>query len=349
MLTHLLAYTLLAPIQEPEAIVFTQKQTSLTFSYPKSWKVTNSKSNVKFEFPLTDSDQVATVEIWAMEFSGTKEIWEAAQSVIVSQLKRTLVKQWQEEILSVPMLLTRSSFKKDEAEMTTDSAMVYGQSFWKFVYRLTAKTDVFDRAEYQWRLVLQSLQPQGGGVLTPFDPNRKVLNSEKGKGGGTTVLTATAKPKPAKIVMGEQTRPVTAGGKDVVVRFAKDWTVEGKDSALTFSRAGLGSIEVTIQSIVDSPNASSGFLKAGARSLNLFNKVESRVESLPTLSKSGMQVAHVWRIGASETGYLATLDTVGSLGDFYWLAHWKTSKPEEARNLDSIKEFLQILRIEAGS
>ncbi|MEQ1935816.1 MAG: hypothetical protein ABL962_18320, partial [Fimbriimonadaceae bacterium] len=328
MLTQLLAMALLAPVvQEPETIVFTQKQTSLTLTYPKAWKVTNSKNNVKFEFPISESDQIATVEIWPAEFSGTTEIWEATQSGIVNQMKQTLVKQWQEEILAVPMLLTRSSYKKNEIDFTTDSAMIYGPSFWKFLYRLTARHDVFDKAEYQWRLVLQSLRPVEGGVLTPFDPNRKALNSERGKGGVKTVLGAEPRNvKPAKVVLGEQSRPAVAGGKTVQVRFPKDWSVEEKEGLLEFSRSGLGSVQVTIQNTVDSPAPNKAFARAGSQSLGLFSKVDSRAESLPTWSKGGMQVAYLWRTGSSTDGYLATLNSVGSLGDFYWLANWKVSK-----------------------
>lgn len=351
MLTQLLAIAVLAPIrQEPETVVFTQKQTSLTLTYPKAWKVTNSKNNVKFEFPISESDQTATVEIWPAEFSGTTEIWEAAQAGIVNQMKQTLVKQWQEEILAVPMLLTRSSYKKGEVDFTTDSAMIYGPSFWKFLYRLTARQDVFDKAEYQWRLVLQSLTPVEGGVLTPFDPNRKALNSERGKGGVKTVLVADSKvTKPIKVVLGEQTRSATAGGKSVQLRFAKDWAVEEKDGVLTFSRVGLGSVQVTIQNTIDSPAPNKAFARAGSSSLSLFTKVDSRAESLPAWSKAGMQVAYLWRTGSAESGFLATLDSVGSLGDFYWLANWKVSKADETRGLESVKEFLQLLRIEAGS
>ncbi|MEQ1821252.1 MAG: hypothetical protein ABL949_01960 [Fimbriimonadaceae bacterium] len=353
MFTPLVALALLTVPQEPETVVFNQKQTSLLFSYPKAWKATTNKLNTKFEFPISDSDQTATVEIWPAEFSGTKEVWETTQSTIVTQLKQTLVKQWQEEILTVPMLITRSTNLTDEVAYTTDSAMIYGPSFWKFLYRLKARSDVFDRADYQWRLVLQSLRPEAGGSLTPFDPNRKPLNSEKSRrGGSTTILSPTSNAKPAKIVLGEGTQTVTAGGKELILRFPKDWTVKSSsegESSWVFSRPGVQpGIVVTVQSIVDSPNASRAFARKGALSLDLFSKVVARTESLPTPSKSGMQVAHLFRSGeAAQQPFLATLDSVGSLGDYYWLAHWRVTDKSELKHLESIKDLLQILRIEA--
>src|SRR5690242_18114511 len=100
--------------------VFRDDHLGLQFEHPKTWKVRKERNGSVFSIPL-DGGTEATLQLFPAKFNDKADQWQLIQVDINRSLKRTVDKQWQEEYLTVPMLLTRSHY---EVNGQTVSALV---------------------------------------------------------------------------------------------------------------------------------------------------------------------------------------------------------------------------------
>src|SRR4051812_15977869 len=109
---------------DPNMRTYTNTELGLSFNYPKSWKVTKVKvrnrtkfditnpktwrpastdNTTRFLLPVEGSKQDGTLEIYSAQFFAETDIWQYSQKDINDQMKRPVLRQWQEEILGVPL------------------------------------------------------------------------------------------------------------------------------------------------------------------------------------------------------------------------------------------------------
>src|SRR5262249_52880941 len=104
-------------------------QIGLSFSCPKSWEITtDKKANVEIVFPIPDTQHTANLNIYPVAFDQDTATWQHMQDVFGKTLKRDVAKQWQEEILGVPLLLTRSNYSEKNVPLASVTGLLYSSN-----------------------------------------------------------------------------------------------------------------------------------------------------------------------------------------------------------------------------
>lgn len=343
----LLALTSIATAQEMETLPFDHPESGFTFQYPASWKVVKKRDHVLFQF--TVEGKPATLGVFGMEFKGEIPTWQAVQTNIAKQEKRELVRQWQEEILTVPMLMSRMAWsEKDGTAMTMDIAMIYADTRRKLLFRLSAPSEVIEKAYEPFRALLQSLKTEDGKLPKPFDASkpqsenlRKPDRPEKRQ-----VWTAPKVGKAAP-VKGDQTIETTASNIALLLRYFAPWRASAKDLGVEFELPGGPSgVRAIAYSVNESDPAGKALIKASGRSLQKLSGKIERYEEGPITSKAGASYAVIWRTGDSEAGPMVMMDAVVLVGDYYVLLYWESTDVKNLKLRDQVMELVHTLSIE---
>lgn len=250
-------------------------------------------------------------------------------------LKRTVDRQWQEEVLGSPMLMTRIFYTVKSEPMATLVGLMYRSHPKKLNFRLTASSSVYEEAEKAWREALLSLRTMSGAMPETENPDRIVETPivppkvEKPK----PQVTFSAKgPTPSKLYRGPVKVPARAAGKDVLLLLPDGWRADPDGDAFVLSRKGLnGSVRVEVAGTLDSPPADRALLAVAAKTLGEFAQVSMRDESRPVTTKAGALLRTVRREGRSMEGGLVLLHASGASGDFYWLLTYRANDPKAYR------------------
>ncbi|MBX3119289.1 MAG: hypothetical protein KF784_09500 [Fimbriimonadaceae bacterium] len=330
------------PKQEETTTPFRSAAIGLTFSYPKEWKVTEkkTKTNAWSELEVPTKSGPARIEVFGLYFRADKEIFQISQSHAVKQTESELVRQWEEEILGAPLLLTQSK-KKSETVLV---GLVYSFTFNKLLFRITAPEDSFDDVLYHWRQALQSLRTFDGQILRPDDPTKLLpgetpfLGPHTVRIGGvpnTYVLDTASQPPPLVQIAAK------ASGKPLILAAPDGW--DGKPNEigdvveLTHPKVP-GKVTVHLASTLNAESPARALFSQSLDTLNRFTVVDRRTETNPSKNKSGAMYSYIWRFGKNDKGPLVSLDAAGSVDSYYWLvAYHNETLEKEAR------EQLQIL------
>lgn len=314
--------------QAPSTVEYKNPELNLAFSHPKSWTfVTNKKGVTSVTIPTDTKGVTGSMEIYSIAYNADEDLWQNVQKDFLKQMKRDVVRQWREEILGVPLLMTRGGYEDRGSQMAILTGLVYSRTPRKLLFRLTAPASVYDSIEFDLRASLQSLHTIDGTLPSTEDPNRKVTPEDAVVKPvmAPPKVTVIDKSKPSeKLVKGPQSVDAQAGGKSVKLRYATGWTCEKDATGFNFHATGIpGSIHVTVSSTLDSDNPEVAIFKASAISLNDFDKVTKREETNPKPNKAGAFVSTIWRDGVSGKGAIESCEAAGLLGDFYWLATYR--------------------------
>lgn len=338
----------------PSTRTYNSYEMGLSFDYPSSWKLVEDapakKGGINLDifkkkkkkapsgpkqteketlFYIPVGDHTAKLEIFSALYDDTPELWETIQSRANEQLKREVQKQWREEILGVPLLLTKIGYDDVGQPTTVLTGLVYSRTPRKMQFRLTAPTDQYADAEYAFRQALQSLHTIAGEMPQPEDPNHPLDKSAYAAPTPqkATKITSLEAPKPngGKIVKGAVALPVAFGERKAVLTFPAGWTgTQAADGSVALTHPGLnGSVTVTLFSSLDSDAPQSAILKASAASLDQFKSVSDRKEVAAETSLAGASTDAIWRTGVTAAGPLLTCDAVGATGDYYWMAKFR--------------------------
>lgn len=298
----------------------------MSLSYPKAWgMVWNKKLEMTtFTIPVGDTGATAKAEVFASATRDSIEVWQEVQIRVNAAMKREIERQWQEEVLGVPMLYTKLRYVAGSEPTTTLIGLLYASSPRKFHFRLTAPSSSFDEAESLWRSVLVSLRTASGSLPAPEDPSLapKVDPFKKPEKIVPPPPTVVLKPKPDSPQSkrrGEISLSAKAGAAEVKVWIPKGWIANWSDGVWKLMRPDFsGTVILEPASMLDSPKPDSALSKASAKRLEMFTSVELREEPKPRSNAAGAILAWVERKGKSADGFLATVDAVGRNGDYYW-------------------------------
>lgn len=320
----------------------------LAFNHPKSWKFQKQRSGGdKAIIPLS-SGKTATLEVYDVVFASDRGQWQDLQKQFLTQLHRDVVRQWQEEILSVPLLMTLGQFEAKGTNTSILSGLLYSRTPRKFVFRLTSPSEEYSNLEVQLRTSLQTLRTLDGKTLTAEDPAalhtdedfkvKPVQEPEK----AMPVGESRSKPK---VVRGEKTADGRTGGVDVRLYFPKDWT-GAAISPTEFKLVGPEKLEIraSIASILDSPPQRAALTLSAAKSLDGFETVSKR-DDYEATSKTGALVMWVSREGLFSKKPVASFDAAGRNGDFYWVFSW-SGKPTDTAKLKALEALAQGMSLE---
>lgn len=330
-----------------ESLAFTSYELGITFNYPKTWETTTDKNSTKFRFSVDGSTTPAVLEVYSANFRAETDIWQISQKTVAEQMRHQVTRQWQEEILGVPLLLTQSTGKEQDKEMVIVSGLVYSATSRKLVFRLTAAATDFEKADFAWRTVMQSLRTIDGSLPKPEDPARPVTDAD--------LKPLTRPPKkmvfkpqerdPATFIKGPVDVEVQAGGKAFKLHAPQGWAFEKTESGFVAKNAALGvDVAIGVFSTLDSEPPGKALLSQSGRSLENYSKVTKREEKGPTLSKSGANRVTIYREGTGTDGKpMWSFDAVGQSADVYWIATLLRQTAADSKTRAALDELFEVL------
>lgn len=324
----LLGFALLLQGAPPSSqALFQDAMLGLSFEYPKSWKLTQKKTDAKFVITAGDGTE-SVLEIHRAGYIGPEDNWELTQRNIAATLRLEVVRQWREVILGVPLLLTKSEGVLAGSPKTVLQGLVFSQTEQKMLFRLICPQANFDEIEFAVRGALESLRTLDGSLPKPEDPNRIPEPPGKGKPKPSIPkpppVVEVGKGKSQAEVKGSVKATLKAAGKEVVLRLPEGAKVESTEAnTIAVSFPGLaGTFRVTAASTLDSVAPGRALLKASLASLSSFEKSNEREETTPKKNLAGAFEAHTWRTGQGKEGPIASFESAGATGDQYFVLTW---------------------------
>lgn len=313
-LTTLLLVMAVQSVQDKA--VYKDNHLGLQFEHPKSWKVRRDRYSAVFEFTV-DGGQTATVQLFSAKYKDTADTYQLIQAEINKSMKRTIDRQWQEEFLGVPMLLTKISYVEGGKPMSTLTGLLYTSYEEKMNFRLTVPAEGAEKAEAAWHDVLLTLRTISGELPDPENPDKPAVKPEPPK--SSTVLT----PKTVnnKTVRGSVETEFSAGDTKFKLYLPEGWTISGT----TLKAPGItGTLELNVA--VGLPEeAGKQLVQAAAGTLSEFQSVSIREDPKPLAAKSGAVVGEVVRIGTSKDHPLVIGHIVGSCEAVYWIVTYRNA------------------------
>lgn len=321
----------------------------LALSYPKAWQVTAIKKSHDFKvrIPIDGSSTAADLEIYNVGFDAEKDVWQLSQKGINDRMRREVIRQWEEEILGVPLLLTKVSYTDKSGPKILLTGLMYSRTPKKLMFRLEASPDDFDKAEFVWRETMQTFRT--GAPLKPEDPTKKPDPNKPVQQSLPPISKPKSLDEKVEFVKPSVVVEATAAGRKVNIMIPTGW--EGKvaeDGTIALTNAEVASqIKVALASTLDSDPPQRALFVASSKTLNDFQKVAKRDESVPAKNKAGAMTASVWRVGTTAQGDLYTCDATIANGDFYVVVAYRTTNAAKiGAERKAVETLLQSMTIE---
>ncbi len=338
-----LAALILSP-RPADVTTFTDPYLGLTFSHPNTWKLKpKGKRDVGLTFliPGNGSAQSSSLEIIRTSFQSAPELWQTIQLRANEQMKRTVRRQWEQELLGVPLLLTQAEFDRDGTQCQSLTGLLYAKGPQKLLFRLIATSSEFDNVKYQFQSALETLRTTDGALPKVED--------------GTQLTGPVAKPtlapvkhaltdqlKTKKWVFGPVHSDLTVSTRQITISLPLGWKYEKIDAhTLSLSKEGLmGPVVAKIFTTLDSDSPVVALAKESALTLEGFDVVEIRDDVTPYVNRAGAGVTETWRKGKGKTGPIWSLNSLALQGDWYVLLSCGGNAPQ---NPDSQRAVLKEL------
>jgi hypothetical protein len=349
--------------------IYTDPDLGLSFSHPSTWlleKANDSKQTtqakkkkkkkgdtgvVDFRIPLTGAAEDADLQIMRASFSGSPETWQTIQTNANKDLHRQVQKQWQEEILGVPMLLTQIDFTNNGTNETTVTGLLYNDSPDKLLFRLTGPTSDFDKAQFEFEQALQTLRTTNNEMPKAQDPDHPATGpahfDPRGQKHPLFVPDVPRKYKIAPVSV-----PLVVSTKKVEIHVPAGWRAEHVDGGGFELRSAELPYPIVfhVASSLDSEPAGNALIDASAASLADFSAVQRREDTVADVNDGGCTVTSVWRTGTGAKGPLVTMESAGAEGDFYFVATCRpTPGPSLAAQRKAIDSLLAAISIQPGA
>jgi hypothetical protein len=188
---------------------------------------------------------------------------------------------------------------------------------------LKAPTEGFQDAEIQWRSMLQTVHTVNGQLPQVESPNRPILPDELKPVSTKPQKVTVYREEVQKPVLAPQSMPYRVGGQDCLLYVPASWKVSGTFDNLSLTHPELpGTINVSLNSTLDSDPADKALSKAGRASLDFFSAVNRRDDEAVKNSALA-SVSLVTRVGVASGAAYRALDAVGVTGDNYWLLKYR--------------------------
>ena len=344
-----------SPKTKPEAsqsVSFSDAYFGLEFSHPKTWTVTKKgRDMTRFAIPIEGSPVPGELEIMRTSFHQTKDLWQSIQLQANATMRREVVRQWEQDVINVPMLSTQINFTDRGVAKTTMTGLYYTKTPSKMLVRLTSAIGDFDKLKYQFDSALESLHTIDGSAPVEDDPNYVFPVTKKPQPAASrpVLIDAGAAPK-VKKPRHQTGIPLTVSTKAVTMNIPSDWTTEDvKDGHFVLHHPKLKEpIQVEVHSSLDSDRPAAALLKLSGDELAEFLPGVTREDTDPTINETGCSVSTVWRVGKNDKGNLVTFHASAEQGDFYLILNFRTTSIADAKAYRSlIRELLGEINLEA--
>lgn len=316
------------PPQEPETRTFTDAALGLSFAHPATWvtvpqapgsgkKPKKDDGTVVFSIPSTTGGNPTELTIVRASFSGAPEKWQQIQADSNRNMKRDVERQWQQEILGVPLLLTRIGYVQEGIEKTTVTGLLYNAAPYKLLFRLTGPSASFDAAQYQFTQAMESLRTTNDALPSAQEPDKPIAAPNEGPDKRHTLFARQKiDPKAAPVALA-----VAVGGRKMLLRVPEGWTLEKEENDVAVLRHPevKGAVSVKLFARSTAPQPTEALMTAANASLDEFKSVALREDTPGEPNRAGNPVLAIWRKGEGTSGPYAALDAVCVAGDYYLL------------------------------
>ena len=331
------------PTQEPTQTPAPQTQTytdptlGLSFVYPSTWTplaaeppkgkkpVKPEDQPVRFSIPTGAGNAPAELTIVRASFSGPPETWQQIQADSNRNLKREVDRQWQQEILGVPLLLTRISYNQDGVAQTTLTGLLYNAAAYKLLIRLTGPSANFDAAQFEFTQAMETLRTTNDTLPTTQEPDKPIApppGPPTPDSKHTLFKKPTANPKISPVTLA-----VVVGDRKMILRVPLGWTLEKLegDTATLRNPALTNPVSVKLYAVATAPRPVDALTTSTNATLDEFKVVTLREDTPAGPNKAGNLITAVWRRGEGASGPFAALDAVAIAGDYYAVFSYRPS------------------------
>lgn len=361
LLTATVAWLLAGP---PAQKIFIDQASGFQFIHPAAWKVKQTKLKTVFEIPVGKDTKAGRMEVLSTAFHEPSENWNTYQREAVDIGKRRMDRQWQEEILGVPLLLTQSTGAAKAGEETSLTGLLYSMTDQKMFFRLTSSAALFPEVEKQWREAILSLRTTNGELPKPENPDRPKPVKTKGKkpdpGKTISAPVDNKPPKPTKIDVIKPlwesnlkgARPdviieTAAGGASVILGLPSGWEAKAEGEKFLLSHPKVkGKIVLEVLALLDSPDPMGKLEAAANGDIANFDKVTKRVDSKPVRSQGGLKLTSIVRMGLIGQDQAFATYAIGETQNYYWLGTYYAKgdavNKAEATEMDRLWQRLVV-------
>ena len=330
----------------PTETTFTDAALGLSFTHPTTWttiatpipasppgkgnrfKLPGGKKKaapsgppegmVTFAIPGADGVAPTQLTIVRASFSDAPEKWQQIQSDSNRNMRREVDRQWQQEILGVPLLLTKFGYTETGTAKTGLTGLLYNAAPYKLLFRLVGPAESFDAAQYQFTQAMLTLRTTDGDLPTAQEPGKPIAPPEIPTPDAKHPIFASPKAAP---LVAPLALPVALGERRMLLRVPEGWTlskVEGDTAVLRHPQVK-EPVRVKLYAVSTAPRATDSLTAASNQTLETFKTVEMREDSPGTPNKAGNPLLAIWRKGTTAAGPAAAMDAVVVSGDAYAL------------------------------
>jgi hypothetical protein len=289
--------------QPADLATYRDRALGLSFQHPKAWTVERGRLFTTFSLPIEEGAS-AQAQLFGAVFRDRAENWQSLQAEINQAQGRTIERQWQEELLGVPMLLTRVAYSEGEQARVLVIGLLY-----------SATAAIADRAQQQWWEAMLTLRTLSGQLPGEEDPSKPLEDLAPREPQPVIVLRKPA--AEATTVRG----PVRVAAEGMTLSLPEGWRLEGG----TLQVEGLrGRLRISVGEGAGQV-AGDALERAASESMAAFATVELRKDQVGAPAQSGALVASVWRRGKGKDGPLVRADYVGLCGDVHWMIRYEAA------------------------
>ena len=336
-ITTVLAWTILG-LQATK--VYEDKDLDLKFSYPQTWRLRKDRLYDILEFDM--EGQLVKVQLMKTVMTYPKEHWQQVMMEVNSQSGRSVVKQWEEELLGVPLLLTRYNEGEGPTARQVLSGLLYGARQEKLNFRLTSTETVAEPAQKAWFEVMLGMATISGRM-----PNEKPPDSEKpvkpkpdarnpeaddpvrrgeGRKGDKTYVLKPVEQGPPKVELAPK-KVLADENRGIFAYMPEAWSLARGQIV------GPGGLMLAFTMMTgDQTQVKKEYLRAAGIALAKMDKVTDRTESKPGYNAAGFIVSEMTRTGPSAGGAIASWTAYGWSAGYGWVLSW-TGSPEDLAKL----------------
>lgn len=324
-------------LQQPEPMRrIVSPNHGLQFEVPRAWKENRQRGVIRWSVPTSAGD--ATIELYSTNYRRPAADWQRIQAQVNTDLGRTVDRQWEEELLQVPLLLTQISYGQRKLLI----GVLYSATPGKFHFRLDSPAEGYAEAESAWRRTLNTLRPTGESLPKP-DDGQVPLEAPVVKDPDPVRFTSSSGQgalRPGRL-------PVTVANRSIVFRHPKGWVIAEASGNYSITHPDLKKpATLSFYSSIDSPQSGVAAMNWANRDLNNFATVTLRENKGPSRNKAGTLVFSVLREGISTSGPRNAFVSVGDVEGFYWFLTYESDLAPADFAKD--RRLLQSLQNEAG-
>ncbi len=288
------------PILKPEKPIgtktYSDKGLGLAFDYPGNWifQRRDKSRPDRFTIPVEGSAGRGELQVIDLDYRATPETFQEAQATMATRLNGTVERQWQIELLGVPLLLTQLRAATPDGDRTTLVGLLYANTPRKFNFRLSAPTKDFDAVNLSWLSVLETVRTTSGAL--PATEGTKPI--AKPVPAVREVRTELAPRRPLPPTRGPVVAPLRIASSDMALYLPKGWTAApAGEGVLRLSHPRL-SIPLVVQGyLTQADNPESVLARAAARSMTAFALIDRRYDRQFPATRGGGSASAVWRLG----------------------------------------------------